>query len=103
MMTSSAGGRQVSDLIRHVKEDEIPQVLSPLNISKPHFIWVYEWDLYEPLFTRNWTFTYHLPLPGYHEKMKKIKEDGNSISKWIPMLTAIPELSGWLTRKCSTT
>lgn len=65
----------------------------PTPPPQPQPIWVYEWDLYEPYFTRNWTFTYHLtPLPGFKEQMKWLANEGNQINKWMPALTKVPEL-----------
>lgn len=61
--------------------------------TKPKHIFIYEWDLYEPFFTRNWTFTYHLPPKWFKNQMKKISKEGRALSKWEPTLTKIPELS----------
>ena len=71
-------------------EAEVEQAPPP---TQSDHIWIYEWDLYEPYFSRNWTFTYNTSvIPGFEEHMSDVATDANRINNWMPTLTKIPEL-----------
>ena len=61
------------------------------DILKPKYIRIYEWDLYEPFFTRNWTFTYHLPVPGLQKQRKQLTKAAKTLGPWMPALTDVSE------------
>lgn len=73
--------------------------LSPMDVTpeRPKFIWIYEWDLMELLFTRAWTFSYFTPYTNNHRKLlSRINADTKHLGVWEPKsvkLTPLPPIT----------
>lgn len=69
-------------------------MVAEVSPERPRFIWVYEWDLFEPLFTRNWTFSYFTPPSQDHKlALAKLVNESRVLGKWLPNLVKLPEVT----------